>query len=173
MQVQLKILRYDPERDQKPHWERYTVEAEPTAPLLSLLHTVKWEQDGELRARGLAITRSYEFHRMTEVNYPYPGSVDVTISYGLPGAAGNRAGRIDAGSVLIHGEGDLDQCVERPCQVRVGDLVTCLAALGLGDHDAAVAQASQMVRHVRARQPEVACQLCRIGGPLQQRHQEP
>jgi succinate dehydrogenase / fumarate reductase iron-sulfur subunit len=51
MQVQLKILRYDPERDQKPHWERYTVEAEPTAPLLSLLHTVKWEQDGSLTFR--------------------------------------------------------------------------------------------------------------------------
>ena len=30
MQVQLRILRYDPERDQKPHWEQYTVEAEPT-----------------------------------------------------------------------------------------------------------------------------------------------
>jgi len=51
MQVQLKILRYDPERDPKPHWERYTVEAEPTAPLLSLLHTVKWEQDGSLTFR--------------------------------------------------------------------------------------------------------------------------
>lgn len=51
MQVQLKILRYDPERDEKPHWERYTVEAEPTAPLLSLLHTVKWQQDGTLTFR--------------------------------------------------------------------------------------------------------------------------
>src|SRR6186997_2226808 len=51
MQVRLKILRYDPERDPKPHWERYTVEAEPTAPLLSLLHTVKWEQDGSLTFR--------------------------------------------------------------------------------------------------------------------------
>jgi len=37
MQVQLKILRYDPERDQKPHWERYTVETDPTAPLGDLL----------------------------------------------------------------------------------------------------------------------------------------
>lgn len=51
MQVQLTILRYDPERDQKPHWERYTVEAEPTAPLLSLLHMVKWQQDGSLTFR--------------------------------------------------------------------------------------------------------------------------
>jgi succinate dehydrogenase / fumarate reductase iron-sulfur subunit len=51
MQVQLRILRYDPERDQKPHWEQYTVEAEPTAPLLDLLHTVKWHQDGSLTFR--------------------------------------------------------------------------------------------------------------------------
>ena len=32
MQVQLRILRYDPERDDKPHWEAYTVEAEPDGP---------------------------------------------------------------------------------------------------------------------------------------------
>ena len=51
MQVQLRILRYDPERDPKPHWEQYTVEAEPTAPLLDLLHTVKWHQDGSLTFR--------------------------------------------------------------------------------------------------------------------------
>ncbi len=51
MQVRLRILRYDPERDPKPHWEEYTVECEPTAPLLDLLHTVKWHQDGSLTFR--------------------------------------------------------------------------------------------------------------------------
>src|SRR6476620_5942381 len=51
MQVRLRILRYDPERDPKPHWEEYTVESEPTAPLLDLLHTVKWHQDGTLTFR--------------------------------------------------------------------------------------------------------------------------
>ncbi len=51
MQVRLRILRYDPERDTKPHWEQYTVECEPTAPLLDLLHTVKWQQDGSLTFR--------------------------------------------------------------------------------------------------------------------------
>ncbi|MCY7418019.1 MAG: succinate dehydrogenase iron-sulfur subunit [Chloroflexi bacterium] len=51
MQVQLRILRYDPERDQKPHWEQYAVETDPTAPLLDLLHTVKWHQDGSLTFR--------------------------------------------------------------------------------------------------------------------------
>ena len=29
MQVQLRILRYDPQRDRKPHWESYVVEAGP------------------------------------------------------------------------------------------------------------------------------------------------
>ena len=29
MQVDLRILRYDPERDETPHWETYAVEAGP------------------------------------------------------------------------------------------------------------------------------------------------
>ena len=32
MQVDLRILRYDPERDEKPHWERYTVESRADGP---------------------------------------------------------------------------------------------------------------------------------------------
>ncbi len=30
MEVQLRVLRFDPERDAASHWEEYTVEAEPT-----------------------------------------------------------------------------------------------------------------------------------------------
>ena len=51
MQVELRILRYDPERDKKPHWESYTVESGPMDCVLDLLHTVKWEQDGTLTFR--------------------------------------------------------------------------------------------------------------------------
>ena len=51
MQVQLRILRFDPERDKKPHWENYTVEAGPMDCVLDLLHTVKWTQDGTLTFR--------------------------------------------------------------------------------------------------------------------------
>jgi len=51
MQVQLRILRFDPERDQKPHWQTYTVESGPMDRVLDLLHTVKWEQDGTLTFR--------------------------------------------------------------------------------------------------------------------------
>jgi succinate dehydrogenase / fumarate reductase iron-sulfur subunit len=51
MQVDLRILRYDPERDGKPHWEAYTVEARPIERVLDLLHKVKYEQDGTLTFR--------------------------------------------------------------------------------------------------------------------------
>jgi len=51
MQVDLRILRYDPERDKKPHWESYKVESGPMDRVLDLLHTVKWEQDGTLTFR--------------------------------------------------------------------------------------------------------------------------
>jgi succinate dehydrogenase / fumarate reductase iron-sulfur subunit len=51
MQVQLRILRYDPQRDRQPHWESYRVEAGPMDRVLDLLHTVKWETDGTLTFR--------------------------------------------------------------------------------------------------------------------------
>jgi succinate dehydrogenase / fumarate reductase iron-sulfur subunit len=51
MQVQLRIHRFDPERDRKPHWESYLVEAGPMDRVLDLLHSVKWETDGSLTFR--------------------------------------------------------------------------------------------------------------------------
>ncbi len=51
MQVALSILRFDPEQDTKPHWERYNVELEPMDRVLDLLHKVKWEHDGRLTFR--------------------------------------------------------------------------------------------------------------------------
>ena len=39
MQVTLKILRYNPEADQKAHYETYTLEAEPTERVLDLLES--------------------------------------------------------------------------------------------------------------------------------------
>ena len=51
MQVDVRILRFDPERDAKPHWEAYVVQAEPIDRVLDLLHTIKWEQDGSLTFR--------------------------------------------------------------------------------------------------------------------------
>ena len=41
MKVNLKIKRYDPEKDAKPYWKQYTVEVEPTDRVLDALHEVK------------------------------------------------------------------------------------------------------------------------------------
>jgi succinate dehydrogenase / fumarate reductase iron-sulfur subunit len=51
MQVQLRILRFDPDRDAAAHWETYAVPAEPSDRVLDLLHQVKWYQDGSLTFR--------------------------------------------------------------------------------------------------------------------------
>lgn len=51
MDVELRIKRYNPEGDREPHWESYTVPAEPTDRVLDLLHHVKWYQDGTLTFR--------------------------------------------------------------------------------------------------------------------------
>ena len=52
MQIELKILRFDPERDSKPHWQTYAVDADPkTDSVLNLLHRVKYEHDGSLTFR--------------------------------------------------------------------------------------------------------------------------
>ena len=51
MRSTLRILRYDPEVDPKPHWEEYQVEVDPTDRLLDALQQVKWSQDGRLSFR--------------------------------------------------------------------------------------------------------------------------
>lgn len=51
MQVQLKIQRYNPEIDRKPHYEEYTVEADPGDRVLDALNQIKWHQDGTLTFR--------------------------------------------------------------------------------------------------------------------------
>jgi succinate dehydrogenase / fumarate reductase iron-sulfur subunit len=51
MKVQLKIRRFNPEVDKKPHWETYGVEVEPTDRVLDALNEVKWNADGSLAYR--------------------------------------------------------------------------------------------------------------------------
>ncbi len=51
MEVTLRILRYNPERDKKPHYETYKVEGEDNDQVLDLLNQVKWYQDGTLSYR--------------------------------------------------------------------------------------------------------------------------
>jgi succinate dehydrogenase / fumarate reductase, iron-sulfur subunit len=51
MQVTLRIKRFNPEKDTKPWWGEYQVEAEPTDRLLDALNQVKWSMDGSLTYR--------------------------------------------------------------------------------------------------------------------------
>jgi len=51
MQVTLRIRRFNPEQDQRPHMESYVVDAEPTDQVLDLLNRVKDYQDGSLTYR--------------------------------------------------------------------------------------------------------------------------
>ena len=51
MQVTLRVFRYNPEQDKKPHYETYKVEAEPTDRVLDLLEFVKGNFDGTLSFR--------------------------------------------------------------------------------------------------------------------------
>jgi succinate dehydrogenase / fumarate reductase iron-sulfur subunit len=49
--LNLRIKRFDPERDDRPHWETYTVDVEPTDRVLDALHQVRWYRDGSLAFR--------------------------------------------------------------------------------------------------------------------------
>lgn len=51
LQIHLRVKRYNPETDTKPHWEEFTVAAEPTDRILDVLHAVKWTMDGTLSFR--------------------------------------------------------------------------------------------------------------------------
>ncbi len=51
MEVTLKIFRYNPEKDKKPHYEKYKLDAQPTDRILDLLEQIKSEKDGTLSFR--------------------------------------------------------------------------------------------------------------------------
>ena len=51
MEVTLRIRRYNPEVDEKSHYESYSLQAEPNDQVLDLLNQVKWFQDGTLSYR--------------------------------------------------------------------------------------------------------------------------
>lgn len=51
MEVTLRIKRFNPEQDEKPHFEEYQVEVEGTDRVLDALNQVKWNHDGTLTYR--------------------------------------------------------------------------------------------------------------------------
>ncbi|MEZ4572215.1 MAG: 2Fe-2S iron-sulfur cluster-binding protein [Thermomicrobiales bacterium] len=75
MRIKIKILRYNPEVDTKPHYENYVVEQEPTDKVLDALNTIKWYQDGTLSYRRSSRTASADLTRcgLTDVT-PSPAN---------------------------------------------------------------------------------------------------
>ncbi len=51
MQISLRIKRFNPDTDKKPHWATYSVEVDPTDRVLDALNEIKWHQDGSLAFR--------------------------------------------------------------------------------------------------------------------------
>ncbi|MBA2289503.1 MAG: succinate dehydrogenase iron-sulfur subunit [Chloroflexia bacterium] len=51
MEVTLRIKRFNPEQDEKPHFEEYQLEVEGSDRVLDALNQVKWNHDGTLTYR--------------------------------------------------------------------------------------------------------------------------
>lgn len=49
--IRFRIKRFNPALDSRPHFEEFTIEAEPETPVLDCLHEIKWHQDGSLAFR--------------------------------------------------------------------------------------------------------------------------
>jgi succinate dehydrogenase / fumarate reductase iron-sulfur subunit len=52
MQCHFTVYRYDPGADEKPHYQEYEIEAEPTDKILDCLNKIRWEQDATLAFRS-------------------------------------------------------------------------------------------------------------------------
>ena len=51
MNVTLKVYRFNPKIDQEPHYDIFTVEAEPTERVLDCLNKIRWTKDSSLSFR--------------------------------------------------------------------------------------------------------------------------
>jgi len=51
MDISFKILRFDPDKDKRPYYRKYTLEVEPGMTVLDGLNEIKWRQDGTLSYR--------------------------------------------------------------------------------------------------------------------------
>ena len=51
MECHFKIFRFDPDKDEKPYYQDFTVQAKPTDKILDCLNRIRWEQDPTLSYR--------------------------------------------------------------------------------------------------------------------------
>ena len=84
--VELKIKRYNPEQDTKPHWETYEVRVEDTDRVVDALHEVKWHHDGTLSFRRSCVHGVCGADAVRRGERDLPGIGEV--GFGLGGAAG-------------------------------------------------------------------------------------
>ncbi|MGD9018212.1 MAG: succinate dehydrogenase iron-sulfur subunit, partial [Desulfobacterales bacterium] len=52
MKTQFLVYRFDPASDEKPRYQSFTVEAEPTDKILDCLNKIRWDQDASLAFRA-------------------------------------------------------------------------------------------------------------------------
>ncbi len=55
MELTVKIKRFNPDVDKKPHWETYHITADPMDRFIDVLNDIKWTQDGTLTFRRSCI----------------------------------------------------------------------------------------------------------------------
>jgi succinate dehydrogenase / fumarate reductase, iron-sulfur subunit len=51
LKITLKIFRFNPETDKDPHYDNFTIEADPNDRILDCLNKIRWEQDSSLSYR--------------------------------------------------------------------------------------------------------------------------
>ncbi len=51
MKLTMKVYRFNPETDTQPHYDTFTVEAEPNERILDCLNRIRWQQDSTLAFR--------------------------------------------------------------------------------------------------------------------------
>ncbi len=51
MDVTFRIKRFDPEKDSRPHWQEFHIQAGPMDRVLDVLNELKWGQDGSISYR--------------------------------------------------------------------------------------------------------------------------
>jgi len=51
MDVTFRIKRFDPEKDARPHWQEFKIQAGPMDRVLDVLNELKWGQDGTISYR--------------------------------------------------------------------------------------------------------------------------
>jgi len=55
MKVSLKVYRLNPETEKKPHYDVFTIEAEPNDRILDCLNKIRWKQDSTLSSECLVL----------------------------------------------------------------------------------------------------------------------